>query len=65
MKKHKAKSKPENKKSLIATARSALIHVMVFGVISTTGHVAVTSLSASVGSVGSSLLPPIGGMVLM
>lgn len=63
MKKHSAISKLTEKKSFISTARGAIVHVLIFGVISMTGHVATSTLSASVGAAGASMVPPISSFV--
>ena len=65
MKKHHYPAKKPQPKSIIATAKNAVVHVMVFTIISVTGHVATTSLSASLGAIGQSIAAPIGGMYLM
>lgn len=65
MKKHSAGSKLTEKKSFISTARGAIVHVVIFGVISITGHIATAALSASVGVVGASMVPPISSFVLI
>ncbi len=65
MKKHSTRSKLTEKKSFVSTVRGAIVHVVIFGVISITGHIATTTLSASVGAVGASLVPPISGMFLI
>lgn len=63
MKKHSARSKLTEKKSFISTARGAIVHVVIFGVISMSGHIATTALSTSVGAVGASMVPPISNFV--
>ncbi len=63
MKKHSTRSKITEKKSFVSTARGAIVHVLIFGVISITGHIATTTLSASVGAVGASMVPPISSFV--
>lgn len=65
MKKHNHPVKNPRPKSIMATAKHAIVHVMVFTIISVTGHVATASLSASLSDVGRGIAPPIGGMYWM
>ncbi len=65
MKKNSGKSKSVARKSLWATARSALVHVFVIGIVSLAGHTATNALSASVGALGSAIVPPLAGMFLI
>jgi hypothetical protein len=65
MKKHNHSTKKSQQNSIWSTARHAVVHVMVFSIISVTGHVATTGISASVGAIGKSIAAPIGGMYLM
>lgn len=63
MKKHSARSNLTEKKTFVSTARGAIVHVVIFGVISMAGHIATATLSASVGAVGASMVPPISSFV--
>lgn len=65
MKKHQHPVKKPETKSIFSTAKHAIVHVMVFAVISVTGHIATSSLSASMGAIGQSIAPPVGGMYWM
>lgn len=65
MKKHQHPVKKPQTKSIISTARHAIVHVAVFTIISVTGHIATTSLSASIGAIGQSIATPVGGMYWM
>lgn len=65
MKKHHYPAKKPQPKSIMSTAKHAIVHVMVFGVISLAGHFATSSLSESVSAVGRGIAPPIGSMYLM
>ena len=65
MKKHNHPVKKSQPKTMMSTARHAVVHIMVFSIISVTGHVATTSLSASLSDVGRGMAPPIGGMYWM
>lgn len=65
MKKQHHAVKKSQPKSIMATARHAIVHVMVFSIISVAGHVATSSLSASLSDVGRGITPPIGGMYWM
>lgn len=65
MKQHSAVEKSVKKKSVFDSVRGALVHVAVFGIISISGHFATGALSASVGALGASIVPPIGGLTLI
>jgi hypothetical protein len=65
MHKHRADKKSQSKPSIIDTAKEALRHVLVIGVISTAGHFATASLSTSAGALGMGIYPAIGGMSFM
>lgn len=65
MKKHQHPVKKHQPKSIFSTARHAIVHVVVFSIISVTGHIATSSLSASMGAIGQSIAPPVGGMYWM
>jgi hypothetical protein len=65
MKKHHHPAKKPQPKSIIATAKHAIVHVAVFSIISVAGHIATSSLSASLGAIGQSIAAPVGGMYLM
>ncbi len=65
MKKHHHPAKKPQPKSIMSTAKHAIVHVMVFSIISVAGHVATSSLSASLSDVGRGIAPPIGGMYMM
>ena len=65
MKKHNHPVKKSQPKTIMSTARHAIVHVMVFSIISLTGHIATSSLSASLSDVGRGIAPPIGGMYWM
>lgn len=65
MKKHHHPAKKTPPKSIAATAKHTIVHVMVFSVISLAGHFATSSLSESVSAVGRGIAPTIGGMYLM
>jgi len=65
MKKRNHPVKKSQPKSIMATAKHAIVHVMVFSIISITGHIATSSLSASLSDVGRGIAPPIGGMYMM
>ena len=65
MKKRNHPVKKSQPKSIVSTIRHAIVHVMVFGIISMAGHVATSSLSASLSEVGRGIAPPIGGMYWM
>jgi hypothetical protein len=65
MKKHNHPVKKPQPKSILATARHAIVHVAVFSIISVAGHIATSSLSASLGAIGQSIAAPVGGMYLM
>ncbi len=65
MKKHQHPVKKPQPKSIFSTGKHAIVHVMVFAVISVTGHIATSSLSASMGAIGQSIVAPVGGMYWM
>lgn len=65
MKKHNHPVKKPQPKSILSTARHAIVHVAVFCIISVAGHVATSSLSASMGAIGQGIAAPIGGIFLM
>lgn len=65
MKKHNHPVRKSQPKSIMGTAKHAIVHVMIFGIISITGHVATGGLSASLSDVGRGIAPPIGGMYWM
>lgn len=65
MKKHHHQAKKNQPKSIFSTARHAIVHVAVFSIISVAGHIATSSLSASMGEIGQGVAAPIGGMYLM
>lgn len=65
MKKHNHPVKKSQPKTIMSTARHAIVHVMVFSIISMAGHFATSSLSASLSDVGRGIAPPIGGMYWM
>ena len=65
MKKRNHPVKKSQPKSIMSTAKHAIVHVMVFSIISVAGHIATSSLSASLSDVGRGIAPPIGGMYMM
>lgn len=65
MKKHNHPVIKSQPKSIFGTAKHAIVHVMVFSIISVAGHVATSGLSASLSDVGRGIAPPIGGMYWM
>ena len=65
MNKHHHPVKKSQPKLIMATIKHAIVHVMVFTIISVTGHMATSSLSASLSEVGRGIAPTIGGMYWM
>ena len=65
MKKHNHSVKKSQSKTIFATAKHAIMHVVVVAFISVTGHMATSSLSVSLSEVGRGIAPTIGGMYWM
>ena len=62
MHKHKPGTKPQQKRSILKTAKETLGHLTIIAVISIAGHAATASLSQAAGILGMGIYPAIGGM---
>ncbi len=65
MKSRRVKMNSVDQKSISTKVKGALVHVVILSVISMAGHFSTAALSSSVGAVGTSIAPPIGGMFLI
>jgi hypothetical protein len=62
MHKHKPNTQPQQKRSILKTAKETLVHLTVVAVISIAGHAVTASLSPAAGMLGMGIYPATGGM---